>query len=230
MDGLKGSALFTPRAAKGYTFFRNTPVFSVHRIFYQISDSLGGVRRKRRLTFCRKMHLHSTTIPQPRSSHSQTNPDTTQPIATQPQPFHNHLHNHPTTAFYPRANHRKPQPIHNRPSSATRPPRSRETITTTPHLHYNHIPAARSRQTDNPSLGKKPRLNHPSCRIQERFRLNHPTSTILESTTLSCMALARSSTASAVALLPTPPATRRRSPSCRQCCRERCRRGETQNP
>ena len=47
---------------------------------------------------------------------------------------------------------------------------------------------------------------------------NHPTSTILESTTLSCMALARPSTASVVASLPTPPATRRRSPSCWQRC------------
>ena len=28
-----------------------------------------------RLTFCRNMYLHSTTIPQPRSSHSQTNPN-----------------------------------------------------------------------------------------------------------------------------------------------------------
>ena len=40
----------------------------------------------------------------------------------------------------------------------------------------NHIPAARSRQTDDPALGKKPRLNHPSCRAQERFRHNHPLS------------------------------------------------------
>ena len=36
---------------------------------------------------------------------------------------------------------------------------------------------------------------------------------------LSCMALARPSTASAVALLPTPPATRRKSPSCWQSLR-----------
>ena len=41
------------------------------------------------------------------------------------------------------------------------------------------------------------------------------------STTLSCMALARPSTASAVASLPTPPAMRRRSPSCWQWCHER---------
>ena len=46
----------------------------------------------------------------------------------------------------------------------------------------------------------------------------------------SCMPLARPSTASAVASLPSPPATRRRSPSCGQWCHERCRRGETQNP
>ena len=44
------------------------------------------------------------------------------------------------------------------------------------------------------------------------------------STTSSCTALARPSTASAVASPPTPPATRRRSPSCRQWCHERCRR------
>ena len=49
-------------------------------------------------------------------------------------------------------------------------------------------------------------------------------------TTSSCMALARPSTASAVASLPAPPATRRISPSCWQCYRERRRRGETQNP
>ena len=79
-----------------------------------------------------------------------------------------------------------------------------------------------------PRLANHPRLNHPSCRIQERFRLNHPTSTILESTTSSCMALARSSIASAVASLPAPPATRSRSPSCWKCCHERCRRRETQ--
>ena len=40
----------------------------------------------------------------------------------------------------------------------------------------------------------QPQHNHPACRIQERFRLNHPTSAILESTTSSCMALARPST------------------------------------
>ncbi len=77
---------------------------------------------------------------------------------------------------------------------------------------------------NRPSSATQPRANHnhPSCRIQERFRHNHPTSTILESTTLSCMALARPSTASAVASLPTPPATRRRSPywlvSTKSCC------------
>ena len=35
---------------------------------------------------------------------------------------------------------------------------------------------------------------------------------------------------SAVASLPMPPATRRISPSCRQCCRERRRRQEAQTP
>ena len=123
------------------------------------------------------------------------------------QPPLNHFPNHPTTAFQPRPNHRKPQPLHNRPS----PPQP-----------------SFSRQTDDSALGKNPRLNHPSCRIQERFRLNHPTSTILESTTSSCTGSARPSTASVVASLPTPPATRRRSPSCRQCCHERCRRRESQ--
>ena len=53
------------------------------------------------------------------------------------------------------------------------PPRNREPITTTPQSFPNHIPAARSRQKDDPALGKHPRLNHPSCRIQERFRHNH---------------------------------------------------------
>ena len=36
------------------------------------------------------------------------------------QPPLNHFPNHPTTAFQPRPNHRKPQPLHNRPSSARR--------------------------------------------------------------------------------------------------------------
>ena len=46
------------------------------------------------------------------------------------------------------------------------------------------------------ATASQPRTNHnrPSCRIKERFRHNHPTSTILESTTLSCTALARPST------------------------------------
>ena len=53
---------------------------------------------------------------------------------------------------------------------------------------HNHFP---NHPTTTPTI-TKPRLNHPSCRIQERFRRNHHTSTIL--TTLSCMALARPST------------------------------------
>ena len=44
------------------------------------------------------------------------------------------------------------------------------------------------------------------------------------STTSSCTGSARPSTASAVASHPTPPATRRKSPSCWQWCNERCRR------
>ena len=116
----------------------------------------------------------------------------------------------------------------NQSSSVLQPPRNREPITTTPQSFPNNNPVARSRQTDDPALGKHPRLNHPSCRIQERFRLNRPTSTILESTIPSCMALARPSTASVAASLPTPPATRRKSPSCWQWCNERCRRRETQ--
>ena len=48
-----------------------------------------------------------------------------------------------------------------------------------PHLPYNHIPAVRSYQTDDPALDKHPRLNHPSCLIQERFRHNYPTFVIL---------------------------------------------------
>ena len=50
------------------------------------------------------------------------------------------------------------------------------------------------------------------------------------STTSSCMASARLSTASVVALLPTPPATRRRLPSCWQWCHKRRWRIETQAP
>ena len=45
-------------------------------------------------------------------------------------------------------------------------------------------------------------------------------------TTSSCMAVVRPSTAAAIASLPTPPAARRKSPSCRQWCHKRCRRGE----
>ena len=44
------------------------------------------------------------------------------------------------------------------------------------------------------------------------------------STTSSCTGSARPSTASAVASLPTPPATRRKSPSCWQWCHKRCGR------
>ena len=82
---------------------------------------------------------------------------------------------------------------------------SAATCTFTQQPFLNHAPIT------HPTL-----THHPSCRIQERFRHNHPTSTILESTTLSCMALACPSTASAVASLPSPPATRRRSPGCWQ--------------
>ena len=64
-------------------------------------------------------------------------------------------------------------------SSLLQPPRNREPITTTPQSFPDNNPAARSRQTDDPALGKHPRLNHPSCRIQERFRHNHPTFAIL---------------------------------------------------
>ena len=92
----------------------------------------------------------------------------------------------------------------------------------------NHEPTAPQPFPIQPTTTLQPRFNHPSCRIQERFRLNHPTSTILESTTLSCTGSARPSTASAVALLPTPPATRRRSPGCWLWCRKRCRRRELQ--
>ena len=67
----------------------------------------------------------------------------------------------------------------NPPTTDLQPPRNRESITTTPQSFPNNNPAVRSRQTDNPALGKHPRLNHPPCRIQERFRLNHPTSVIL---------------------------------------------------
>ena len=55
----------------------------------------------------------------------------------------------------------------NPPTTDLQPPRNREPITTTPQSFPNHVPAARSRQTDDPALGKHPRLNHLSCRIQE---------------------------------------------------------------
>ena len=87
----------------------------------------------------------------------------------------------------------------------------------------NHDPTAPQPFPRHPATTLQPRHNHPSCRIQERFRHNHPTSTILESTTSSYMALARPSTGSAVASLPAPPATRRKSSSCWQWCHERRR-------
>ena len=42
-------------------------------------------------------------------------------------------------------------------------------------LHSTTIPQPRSNQPQ-----PQPRLNHPSCRIKERFRNNHPTSAILQ--------------------------------------------------
>ena len=42
-------------------------------------------------------------------------------------------------------------------------------------LHSTTIPQPRSNQPQ-----PQPRLNHPSCRIQERFRHNHPTFVILQ--------------------------------------------------
>ena len=41
---------------------------------------------------------------------------------------------------------------------------------------HNHFP---NHPTTTPTI-TQPRLNHPSCRIQERFRHNHPTSVILQ--------------------------------------------------
>ena len=110
-----------------------------------------------------------------------------------------------------------PQPLHNRFPTTHQP----SGTSTRPQPTFNRHATA-----------SQPRTNHnrPSCRIHERFRHNHPTSTILESTTLSCMTLACPSTASVAVSLPTPPATRRRSPNCWQWCPERCRRGETQTP
>jgi hypothetical protein len=41
---------------------------------------------------------------------------------------------------------------------------------------HNHFP---NHPTTTPTI-TKPLLNHPSCRIQERFRLNHPSFVILQ--------------------------------------------------
>ena len=43
----------------------------------------------------------------------------------------------------------------------------------------SHKPFLQPSNNHTPTI-TQPRLNHPSCRIQERFRLNHPTSTILQ--------------------------------------------------
>ena len=100
---------------------------------------------------------------------------------------------------------------------------------------------ARIRKADADSTISQPRygrnqppLNHEPTTLRVES-MNDSDSTIphsrsFESTMSSCMALARPSTASAVASLPTPPATRRRLRSCWLWFHERFRRGETQNP
>jgi len=94
----------------------------------------------------------ASTLIQPLYNHFLT-PTRTRPTATQPQPY-------PQPFPQPSSN-RFPTP--HQPSGTSTPPQP-----------------SFSRQTDDPALGKHPRLNHPSCRIQERFRLNHPTSAILQ--------------------------------------------------
>ena len=51
-------------------------------------------------------------------------------------------------------------------------------ITTISRRQPNHAPTVLVLSAIHPSV--QPRLNHPSCRIQERFRLNHPPSVILQ--------------------------------------------------
>ena len=63
------------------------------------------------------------------------------------QPPLNHFPNHPTTAFQPRPNHRKPQPLHNRPSSARR---------TIPRLANNHEPTILRVEYKNDTISTKP--------------------------------------------------------------------------
>ena len=63
--------------------------------------------------------------------------------------LHNHFHNPPTTAFQPHTNHRKPQS-----TTVLQPLLNLNHFPTTPQSFSNHIPAARSRQTDDPALGK----------------------------------------------------------------------------
>ena len=94
----------------------------------------------------------ASTLIQPLYNHFLT-PTRTRPTATQPQPY--------------------PQPFP-QPSSNRFPTPHQPSGTST------HPQPPFSRQTDDPALGKHPRLNHPSCRIQERFRLNHPSFVILQ--------------------------------------------------
>ncbi len=69
------------------------------------------------------------------------------------------------------------RPSDSNPSSTLRPSLSCP-IRTHPSVQplHNHFP---NHPTTTPTI-TQPRLNHPSCRIQERFRLNHPTSMILQ--------------------------------------------------
>ena len=94
----------------------------------------------------------ASTLIQPLYNHFLT-PTRTRPTATQPQPY--------------------PQPFPQPSSNRFPTPHQPSGTSTHPQPFF-------SRQTDDSALDKHPRLNHPSCRIQERFRHNHPSFVILQ--------------------------------------------------
>ena len=89
----------------------------------------------------------------------------------------------PSTPIQPLCN-RFPTPIRTQPTATQPFPKpSNNRFPTPPQPSETSTPPqpSFSRQTDDSALGKHPRLNHPSCRIQERFRHNHPPFVILQS-------------------------------------------------
>ena len=113
--------------------------------------------------------------------------------------LHNHFPNHPTTTFQPRLNHNPTKrngrvrfaALLSAPSSSFRPSDRKPlvraiTVLVLSIVHpsfqprLNHGKNAPQPFSIHSTTTFQPRANHPSCRIQERFRLNHPTSVVLQ--------------------------------------------------